>query len=109
MIYKNVVQRNLQKYGATEAQMIEVSIQQIRSVAEMACPVWNWCRLQEVTSLEQIQRTAMAVIRGENHTNYREALEHFKIKNTKRRTVSEVCNQGLQKPQVLQIVHKEYM
>ena len=101
---------NLQKYGATEAQMIEVYIQQIQSVAEMARPAWNsGLTLQEVTSLEQIQRTAMAVIRGENHTNYREALEHFKIKNTKRRTVSEVCNQGLQKPQVLQIVHKEYM
>ena len=76
--------RNLQKYGATEAQMIEVYIQQIRSVAEMACPVWNsGLTLQEVTALERIQRTAMAVIRGENHTNYREALEHFKIKNTK--------------------------
>ena len=73
--------RNLQKYGATEAQMIEVYIQQIRSVAEMACPVWNsGLTLQEVTALERIQRTAMAVIRGENHTNYREALEHFKIK-----------------------------
>ena len=47
----------------------------------MARPAWNsGLTLQEVTSLEQIQRTAMAVIRGENHTNYREALEHFKIK-----------------------------
>ena len=60
--------------------MLEVYIQQIRSMVEMACPVWNsGLTSQEVRSLERVQRTAMAVIRGENHTCYREALELYDL------------------------------
>ena len=33
--------RNLKKYSASEEQLQEVFTEQIRSVAEMACPVWN--------------------------------------------------------------------
>ena len=78
--------RNLKKYGANEEQMCETYIQQIRSISEMACPVWNGAITQvEVSGLERVQRTALAIIRGVNHTNYKEALEYFKIDTLKAR------------------------
>ena len=44
----------------------------------MACPVWNaGLTQQEERDLERIQRTALAIIRGEKHTTYQEALDHF--------------------------------
>ena len=83
--------RNLKKYGASEDQMLEVYIQQIRSVVEMACPVWNsGLTSQEVRSLERVQRTAMAVIRGENHTCYREALEYYDLMTMEDRR-TDIC------------------
>ena len=72
--------RNLKKYGANEDHLFETYIQQIRSISEMACPVWNGALTQlEIISLERVQRTALAIIRGVNHTNYHDALEHFRI------------------------------
>ena len=72
--------RNLKKYGAEEQQLIDTYIQQIRSIAEMACPVWNsGLTQQEQRGLERIQRTAFAIIRGEQHTNYKEALTHLNM------------------------------
>ena len=72
--------RNLKKYGADEQNLLDVYIQQIRSVMELATPVWNpGITQQEVRALERVQRTALAIIRGDNHTNYREALEYFKM------------------------------
>ena len=74
--------RNLKKYGASEDQLLEVYTQQVRSVAEMACPVWNsGLTCHEVRSLERVQRTAVAIIRGENHTSYREALLYLNLKS----------------------------
>ena len=61
--------RNRKKYGASEEQMLEIYTQ-VMSVAEMAYPVWNsGLTVQEVCSLEQIQRAALTVIRGECYTN----------------------------------------
>ena len=60
---------------------MDTYIQQIRSIAEMACPVWNsGLTQQEQRGLERIQRTAFAIIRGVQHTDYKEALEHFGMK-----------------------------
>ena len=70
--------RNLKKYGPSEDQMFAIYLQQIGSVAEMACPVWkSGLTCHEGRSLERVQRTDMAIIRGENHTCYREALVFF--------------------------------
>ena len=78
--------RNLKKYGAEEHHMFETYIKQIRSIVEMSCPVWNGAITQvEASSLERVQRTALAIIRGENHTTYRDALGYFNISSLKKR------------------------
>ena len=72
--------RNLKNFGAEEEHLLEVYYQQIRSIVEMACPVWSpGLTQQEIRTIERVQRTAMAIIRGEHHTSYQEALDHFKI------------------------------
>ena len=69
-----------------EHHMFETYIQQIRSIAEMSCPVWNGAFTQvEASSLERVQRTALAIIRGENHTIYEDALGYFNISPLKKR------------------------
>ena len=78
--------RNLKKFGASEENLIEVYIQQIRSISEMACPVWNsGITQQEVRSLERVQNTALAIIRGNNYSNYSESLKYFNIDTLKDR------------------------
>ena len=78
--------RNLKRYGAEENLLLEAYTQQIRSITEMACPVWNGALTQqEERALDRIQRTALAVIRGDNHTTYREPLEYFEIDTLKKR------------------------
>ena len=72
--------RNLKKYGANDQVLLEAYGHQIRTITEMACPVWNGALTQqEVRAIERIQRTALAIIRGENHTSYKEALAYFEM------------------------------
>ena len=48
--------RNLKRFGAEEQQLVDTYIQQIRSIAEMACPVWNYgLTQQEQRGLERKQ------------------------------------------------------
>ena len=66
--------------GVDEQNVIDVYIQQIRSVMELATPVWGpGITQQEVRALERVQRPALAIIRGDIHSNYRVALECFKL------------------------------
>ena len=76
----------------------------------MACPVWNGALTQqEERAIERIQRTALAIIRGEEHTTYSEALEYFEMDTLKVRREALCLNfaqnfhTGLQKTKVLSI------
>ena len=52
---------------------------------------WNSGLTQhEVRSLEIVQRTAVAVIRGESHTSFRETLEYLKFKTLEERR-EDIC------------------
>ena len=78
--------RNLKRYGAEDHQLVEVFIQQVRSVLEMACPVWTAGLTHQVKRiLERVQKTAVAVIRGANHTTYYEGLTHLKLETLESR------------------------
>ena len=72
--------RNLKRNGANEDQLLRTYFQQIRSMTEMVCPVWTaGLTLQDISALERVRKTALAIIRGGNHTTYREALTYFNI------------------------------
>ena len=70
---------NLKRNGAVQVQLLKVYNQQVRSVAEMACPVWNaGITIKEVNTIEIIQKTALAIILGGSYS-YTEALAILKI------------------------------
>ena len=78
--------RNLKKFGTSENNLIEVYYQQVIRITEMVCPVWNaGITQQEVREIERIQRVALAVIRVDKHTNYKEALDYFKLETLENR------------------------
>ena len=78
--------RNLKRYGATDQHLVEVYIQQVRSILEMASPVWTAELTKiEINRLERVQKTAVAVIRGGQHTTYAEGLAHLKLKTLESR------------------------
>ena len=70
----------------------------------MASPVWTagltW---QEVRSLERVQKIAVDVIRGRQHTTYREGLAHRNLKSLER-SQSEVCITIFQAPKIDKMV-----
>ena len=78
--------RNLKRFEAEEQELLDTYIQEIRSITEMACPAWNaGLTQQEQRGLERIQRTALAIIRGDKHTSYQEVLDSFVMDNLKAR------------------------
>ena len=83
--YKQIwMLRNLKRFGANKGHLVEVYIQQVRSIVEQDFPVWNpGLNQHECQTLERVQRTAVAILRGEVHTSYREALNNLNLETLK--------------------------
>ena len=76
--------RNLRRFGAKEGHLVEVYVQQVRSLLELSCPVWNpGLTQQESLTLERVQRTAVAIIRGEARTSYSDTLKNLNLETLK--------------------------
>ena len=68
--------RRLSNLGASESEMLDVYQKQVRSVLELAVPVWQaGLTQQEISQIERVQRTALYIILGENYHSYENALE----------------------------------
>ena len=62
--------RRLQKLGANMVDLLCVYFKHIRSILELAVPVWNASRTvsgEHITQLERIQKTALHIILGEEY------------------------------------------
>ena len=61
------------------------------STTDQECGVWNSGVTQhEICALERVQRTAVAIMRGDSHTNYQAALEYFQL-NTLEDRREDIC------------------
>ena len=70
--------RRLIKLGATVEEMLDVYQKQVRSVLEMAVPVWQAGLTQvEVKQIERVQRTAFHIILGEQYEDYDQACKEL--------------------------------
>ena len=68
--------RRLKGLGASEVEMLDVYQKQVRSVLELAVPVWQaGLTQQEVKQIERVQRTALYIILGDKYTSYDQALD----------------------------------
>ena len=68
--------RRLKGLGASETEMMDVYTKQVRSVLELAVPVWQPALTQiEIKQIERVQRCALYIILGEHFTNYDQAMD----------------------------------
>ena len=62
--------------GANESQMLDVYIKQVRSVLELAVPVWHSSlTIADKLSIERVQKAALHVIFGHDYNSYSFACE----------------------------------
>ena len=67
--------RRLKNLGAKEEELLDVYTKQIRSVLEMAVPVWEpGLTKKEKKQLERVQKSAFSIILAPNYESYDIAL-----------------------------------
>ena len=67
--------RRLRNLGATVTELLDVYDKQVRSVLELAVPVWQPALTkQESKQIERVQRSAFYIILGDDYKNYENAL-----------------------------------
>ena len=68
--------RRLKLLGASEAELLDVYAKQVRSVLELAVPVWQPALTNhEKVQIERVQKCAFYIILGANYLNYSHALK----------------------------------
>ena len=72
--------RNLKKLGAGLGDLMDVYKKQCRSVLEMAVPAWSaGLTKTESNQIERVQRSAFAIILGDEYGSYSQALRALKM------------------------------
>ena len=80
--------RRLKGLGATEVEMLDVYMKQVRSVLELAVPVWQPALTQqEARQIERVQRCALYIILGDQYFSYENALEILECQNLDERRI----------------------
>ena len=75
---KTWILRRLKKLGASNTDLLDVYMKQIRSVAEFAVPVWNSSLTgEDITKIERVQKIALHIILGEDYKSYNSALNNL--------------------------------
>ena len=67
--------RRLKLFGASQSELLDVYSKQIRSVLEFAAVVWHPGLTQNnISDIERVQKSALAIILGKDYTSYENAL-----------------------------------
>ena len=87
--YKKLwILRRLKRLGATQNDLLDIYVKQVRSHLEYAIPVWHSAltgdqRLQ----IERVQKSALRIILGAQYTSYTSALKILKIDTLNNRRI----------------------
>ena len=83
--------RRLRILGANKSEMLDIYFKQVRSLLEMAVPVWQaGLTKEESYQIERVQRTALHIILGKSDKDYENALEQLKCERLSIRRV-QLC------------------
>ena len=89
--------RRLKGLGANEEEMMDVYVRQVRSVLELAVPVWQPALTQaEVKQIERVQKCAFFIILGENYTHYEDAIDVLECESLDNRRI-RLCENFVKK------------
>ena len=68
--------RRLKGLGANSSELLDVYQKQVRSILEMAVPVWEpGLTKEETKQIERVQKTALFIILGDDHVDYKHSLD----------------------------------
>ena len=78
--------RRIRNLNLTVSQMTDVYIKEVRSVLEMAVPVWHpSITRRESSEIKGVQRVALRIILGTKHTSYHAACQYLSIDTLEKR------------------------
>ena len=73
--------RRLKPLGARRDELLDVYIKQVKSVLELAVPVWHSSiTMEERCDIERVQRFTLHIILGDEYQSYKDALEQVQLK-----------------------------
>ena len=78
--------RRLKFLGATELDLVDIYIKQVRCLLELAVPAWHGAiTLAEQNDIERVQRSVAYIILGDNYLSYKDALKYLGLDSLKNR------------------------
>ena len=89
--------RRLKGLGASQTELVDVYHKQVRSVLELAVPVWQPGLTKfEKNQIERVQKCALFIILGEQYTHYAQALELVNCESLEDRR-KKICEKFVKK------------
>ena len=83
--------RRLKLLGASDDELTDVYVKQVRCILEMAVAVWSaGLTVSQGSQIERVQKTVCAVILGDRHTDYKQSLNILNLKPLRSRR-QELC------------------
>ena len=84
--------RRMLKYGLDDAHLFDVYVKEIRSILELAVPVWHsGLTNQQTADIERIQKMAFRIILQENYQSYQSACTLFSAQTLHERRI-KLCS-----------------
>ena len=89
--------RNMKKSGLSELELIDAYKKEIRSLLELAVPVWHsGLTVEQSQTIERVQKLALSAILGPKYTNYSDVLDKLQLDSLSiRRT--KICSNFIEK------------
>ena len=89
--------RNMKLSGLNTAQLLDAYKKEVRSLLELAVPVWNsGLTHDQIRVIERVQKSSLSAILGNRYTSYEEALQLTKLdKLSARREI--ICQKFIKK------------
>ena len=89
--------RNMKISGLTQGQLIDAYTKEVRSLLELAVPVWNSnITLDQSVQIERLQKSALSIILGFKYQSYENALEITGLKRLSYRR-EQICSKFISK------------
>ena len=89
--------RNMKKSGLSESELIDAYKKEIRSLLELAVPVWHsGITVEQSQQIERVQKLSLAAILGSKYTKYSEVLHKMKLDSLSDRRI-KICSKFIMK------------
>ena len=89
--------RNMKESGLTDSQLVDAYKKEVRSLLELAVPVWNsGLTKNQCVQIERVQKNALSAILGFRYTSYELALKYLGLERLSVRR-EKICSKFISK------------